>query len=93
MADAPAPLYDPAREPAVDPRDAVVVVHRFLARCAAWGREREIPARIERLRADPTPEQAAKLHAWVTWVAFVDHALREVEGGDLDPWFTSGDGL
>jgi hypothetical protein len=82
------PLYDPARAPAVDPADAVVVVHRFLERCAAWGAEREIPARLERMRIDPSPENAAKLHAWASWVAFVRHALQELESGALDRWFT-----
>lgn len=74
----------------MDPRDAVAVVYRFLVRCRAWGAEREVPARIARLQADPTPEQAARLHEWVAWVAFVDHALGELEDGSLDDWFTTG---
>lgn len=87
------PLYDPAREVDVDPRDAAVIVHRFLERCRAWGAEREVPARIERVRNRPVPEEAAGLHAWTAWVAFVDHALRELESGELDHWLTDRDGL
>jgi hypothetical protein len=86
-------LYDPERVPEVDPRDAIVVVHRFLRRCRDWGRDREIPARIERVRTHPTPDEAAKLHAWAAWVAFTEHALGELEGGDLDHWFTDPDAL
>ena len=87
------PLYDPERAVAVDPRDAVVVARAFLLRCRAWGAEREIPKRLERLARDPTPEEAARLHAWTSWVAFVDHAVAELERGDLDDWFTDADGL
>jgi hypothetical protein len=83
------PLFDPARDPrGVDPRDAVAVVHRFLARCRAWGAEREVPARLARLNAAPNLPDAAGLHEWVAWVAFVDHALAEIEAGALDDWFT-----
>jgi hypothetical protein len=86
-------LFDPERDPEVDPRDAIVVVHRFLQRCRDWGRDREIPVRIERVRANPTPDEAARLHAWAAWVAFTEHALRELERGDLDHWFTDTDAL
>jgi hypothetical protein len=84
----PEPLFDPDRAPRVDPRDAVAVVHTFLQRCRAWGTDREIPRQLARLAADPTPGDAAKLHAWTSWVAFVDHALSELEDGTLDEWFT-----
>lgn len=87
------PLFDPARTVDLDPRDAVVVVHRFLERCRDWGRDKELPDRIERVRANPTPEEAARLHAWAAWVAFTEHALREVERGDLDHWFENADAL
>jgi hypothetical protein len=94
MAAERAPLFDPARAATeVDPRDAVVVVHRFLERCRAWGAERELPARLERLKAAPNLPDAAAVHEWVTWVAFVDHALAEIEGGALDDWFTDADGV
>ena len=88
-----APLFDPARRSEVDPADAVQVAHAFLARCRRWGAEREIPTRLERLREHPTPEEAAKLHAWTSWVAFVDRAMAELESGTLDHWFTDRDGL
>lgn len=81
------PLFDAAREPQVDPRDAVRVVHAFLERCAAWAEDRELPERLRRMTADPTPEHAAKLHQWASWLAFVRHAQRELEDGTLDHWF------
>jgi hypothetical protein len=88
------PLFDPARATSdVDPRDAVAVVHRFLRRCRAWGAEREVPARLERLRSSPELRDAAALHEWVAWVVFVDHALAEIERGALDDWFVDADGL
>ena len=92
-----APLYDPNRPAEVDPADAVVVVHRFLERCAGWATERELPQRLERLRAatDPAEAQrvAASLHAWASWLAFVRHAQAEIESGGLDRWFTRQDGV
>ena len=97
MADRPvraaAPLYEPGREVEVDPRDAVLVARAFLLRCRAWGSEREIPQRLEALAKDPTPAGAAKLHAWTSWVAFLDRAVAELEQGDLDHWFADADGL
>lgn len=78
---------------AVSGADAVAVVHDFLRRCRAWGTEREIPALLEALASDPSPAAAAKLHQWTTWVAFVDHALAELEDGSLDRWFDSADAL
>jgi hypothetical protein len=81
------PLFPHGNPDAVAPADAVAVVHRFLDRCAAWGLDREIPARLERMAADPSPENAAKLHQWASWVAFVRHAQRELESGQLDSWF------
>jgi hypothetical protein len=84
------PLFARPTTGQVEPAEAVKVVHEFLRKCRDWATEREIPARIERLQADPTPEQAAKLHAWTSWVAFVDHATRELEDGTLDHWFTGG---
>lgn len=68
------------------------LVTSFLRRCRGWGSEREIPATLERLRADPTPKDAARLHQWTTWVAFLDHALGELERGELDRWLSDGDG-
>lgn len=88
-----APLWDPSAPLPADPAEAVAAVRRFLLRARAWGTDREIPRRIERLRAAATPEEAAKLHAWTTWVSFCDHALGELERGELDHWFLDGDGL
>ncbi|MEZ4235431.1 MAG: hypothetical protein R3F59_04570 [Myxococcota bacterium] len=85
------PLFEPGHRPAVDPRDAAAVVHRFLRRCRAWGAEREVPARLARLQAAPDLKDAASLHQWVAWVAFIDHALAEIEAGKLDDWFTDAD--
>lgn len=73
-------------EPA--PEDAILAVHAFLERCRDFARDRELPSRIERIRTDPTPEHVAKLHQWTSWIAFVEHAVREIEDGRLDSWFT-----
>lgn len=88
-----APLYDPARDAPVDPRDAVRVARDFLLRCRAWGADREVPRRVAALAHEATPERAAALHAWTSWVTFCDHALAELERGALDHWFTRGDEL
>lgn len=89
-ADRTRPLYDDARgtdASELDPALAVAAVHRFLLRCRAWGTDREIPKHLARLEGAPRLEDAARLHQWVTWVSFVDHALTELESGHLDPWF------
>lgn len=80
-------LYDPEREPAVEPADAAAVVHAFLVKARAWAIEREIPKRIERVREGHDMGEAAQLHAWVAWQRFVEHTLREIEDGTLDHWF------
>lgn len=85
------PLYDPARVPVVDPADAVAIAHAFASRCRAWATDREIPRRVAGLAAEPTQEAAAKLHAWVAWRDFLDHALAELEAGTLDHWFRAPD--
>ena len=67
--------------------DAKRVVRSFLLRCRAWGADREVPKQLARLAHDPNPADAARLHQWTTWVAFVDHALQELDSGALDDWF------
>ena len=83
-------LYDPARKPQVDPADAVLVVHEFLERCRAWAVEREIPKRLQRVAQDADPAEAGKLHEWVAYARFVEHAMKELREGALDDWFTDG---
>lgn len=80
-------LYDPSRAPHVHPADAVRVVEDFLERCRAWAVDVEIPKRLKRVEDSHDLGEAAKLHQWVTWERFVDHALRELRDGTLDPWF------
>ena len=75
------------REVAAAPEQAITSVHHFLQKCRAWGTEREIPKLLARLSEQPTPGDAAKLHQWTSWVAFLDHAAAELEEGKLDPWF------
>lgn len=77
----------------VPPEVAKAIVREFLERCRGWGTDREIPKQLERLRVDPNPIDAAKLHQWTTWVAFLDHARRELDDGTLDHWFAPPDGL
>jgi hypothetical protein len=83
------PLFDRARPVAVAPADQAAVVHAFLEKCRDWASDREIPKRLA--VAAESPEAAAKLHAWVAYRAFVEHALREVEDGTLDAWFSEPD--
>jgi len=99
MADQP-PLFDPTRHVDVDPRDAVRVAHAFMQRCRTWAVEVELPKRRGRVQHSDAPEHAAKLHGWLTYLAFLDHTLAELEDGTLDHWFegrdhggTSADGL
>lgn len=80
-------LYDPARQPDVDPADAVAVVHRFLEQVRAWALTREIPRRTATVSADLDPVEAGKLHAWIAYLRFTEHALKELEDGTLDGWF------
>lgn len=72
-----------------DPREAILAVHAFLRRCRDYARDMQIPERVERFHTHPTPEHAAKLYQWASWIAFVEHALREIEEGTLDGWFMS----
>jgi len=39
------------------------------------------------------PKLAAKLHQWLSFRAFLDHTLRELEDGTLDHWFDDPLGL
>lgn len=80
-------LYDPTREPDVTPEDAVLVVRAFLQRCARWAEEREIPRRLDELGEVADPGRAAELHAWIAYLRFTEHAIRELEDGTLDGWF------
>ena len=83
----PMALFDAKRVPDVAPSDAVVMAHRFVMKCREWALELEIPKIAQRFAADPSPDDAAKLHAWTSYVAFLDHTLRELEEGTLDGWF------
>ena len=69
------------------PEQAITTVHGFLERCRSWGTDREIPKLLARLSASATTSDAARLHQWTTWVAFLDHAIQELEDGTLDSWF------
>lgn len=81
------PLFRADHEPHVAPDDAIAVVHEFVTRCRAWAVDRAIPERIDRLRDQVDPEASGSLHRWVSYVAFLDHTLRELENGTLDDWF------
>jgi hypothetical protein len=82
------PLYLENQEPHVAPEAAVVIVHRFVTRCREWALKREIPARTQRVAASADATEAAKLHAWTAYAAFLTHTLEELEQGTLDHWFT-----
>jgi hypothetical protein len=90
-------LYNPDHVVDVRPEQAVVAVRAFLIRCRKWAIDREIPKRAARVSAGADAMEAAKLHAWVAMVGFVDHAIQELESGKIDHWFItdaprSGDG-
>jgi len=93
MSSSDSPLFDPERDPSdVPPQDAIIAVHAFLRRARTWATEREIPKRVNRITQGADHAEAAKLHAWVAWRDFIDHALNELEDGTLDRWFTEPDG-
>jgi hypothetical protein len=71
----------------VSPDEKKEVVRDFLRRCVGWADEQEIPKRISRVAASESPEDAARLHQWLTYKAFVLHALGEIDDGTLDAWF------
>lgn len=84
-------LYDEHRGGKVAPEDAVVTVHRFVAKCREWALKLEIPKRSQRLAAQPDRLEAEKLAAWLRYVEFLDHTLTELEAGTLDHWFMGDD--
>ena len=81
------PLYDPTLDRDLPPEQAILAVHDFLVRARAWATEREIPKRVARVAEGASHDEAARLHAWVAWRDFLDHALAELEDGTLDRWF------
>jgi len=81
------PLLDPDRERALPPEQAILAVHDFLERARHWATEREIPKRTLRVAEGADHLEAARLHAWVAWRDFLDHALEELRDGTLDAWF------
>jgi hypothetical protein len=86
------PLYQPENPPPINPRAAAHAVHNFLTRCRAWALEREIPKYRELVEQTNDPAEAAKLHEWITYLRFTEHAIAELERGELDHWFTRSDG-
>lgn len=80
-------LYDPDLVRDLPPAQALAAVHDFLCRSRDWATEREIPKRLDRVQSGAAHDEAARLHAWVAWRDFIDHALRELEDGTLDHWF------
>ena len=81
------PLYDPKGTGAASPEQQVSAVHRFLRRCHRWAEDREIPKRTQAVQDGAGPESVAKLNAWVSYKAFLEHTLEELEHGALDHWF------
>ena len=79
------PLYDANHLFQGSPKDAVTIVHDFLIRCRQWANDTELPARRE--KALDSAAEAEKLRDWVTYLAFTDHTIRELEDGTLDHWF------
>ncbi|TNE86394.1 MAG: hypothetical protein EP330_21885 [Deltaproteobacteria bacterium] len=82
--------FDPEYTPDVSPADRAAIAHDFMKRCREWAVTVELPKRRQAVLDSDDPEAAAKLHQWLTWLAFTDHALGEIESGKLDPWFDGG---
>lgn len=83
------PLYDPDRRADVPPELAAQAVHDFLQRCRQWAADVEIPKRLDRVAQGLEAAEAAKLHEWIAYLKFTEHALAELERGELDHWFTA----
>ena len=82
------PLLDEAHgmDP-LPPAAAALTAHRFLLRCRQWAVEIELPKCRERVQQSTDPEDAARLHQWISYLQFTDHAIAELESGALDHWF------
>ena len=85
------PLYNADRRPEISPEAAAHAVHGFLLRCRAWAVEKEIPKRLQRVEETSDPAEAAKLHEWIAYLRFTEHAIGELEQGELDHWFEKKD--
>ena len=83
----PTPLYKPNYHPTVPPEDALAVTREFLIFCRQWAEEKEIPKRRAEIDESATPERAARLAAWESYVEFTSYAIAELESGTLDHWF------
>ncbi len=82
-------LWDHAKDRSTseDPALALKASHEFVLRCQDWARRVELPKLRARLERGDDPADAAKLHQWLTWLAFTEHARQELESGALDGWF------
>lgn len=68
------------------------VVAEFLARCNAYA-DGQLQKYRARLAAAPAGEALAvqdEIGHWTAYRAFNEHALAELERGELDDWFTTG---
>lgn len=81
------PLFDASTPIDAAPAEQLAIAHAFLQRCQDWALDKELPRLREALQSSNDPADAAKLHQWLTWLAFTSHALRELEDGTLDHWF------
>lgn len=81
------PLFDPTHNPDVKPEDAAAIAHAFLHKCRTWAVDIELPKRRQAVLDNDAPEHAAKLHQWLTYLAFTERAISEIEQGTLDHWF------
>lgn len=86
-------LLDEARRAdlAAEPGAASLAVEDFLRRCLHWARVVELPRRRQAAQDSEDPEVAMKLHAWLSYIRFTEHALEELRDGRLDHWFRPGE--
>ncbi len=66
------------------------VVGDFLRRCNAYAEEKltQYARELETAAGPRADELRAKLHDWSAYRRFNSHALAELEGETLDPWFS-----
>jgi hypothetical protein len=67
------------------------VVAEFLARCNAYadGQLQKYRQQLTATRASEALALQDKIGHWTAYRAFNEHALAELERGELDDWFTT----
>lgn len=69
------------------------IVRRFLSQCNhyAQGQLEKYQGRLAGTSGLEALEIETKIHQWQVYRAFNDHAMAELEAGELDSWFATED--